>query len=85
MESSIQLLRPLSWALNLAACKALSCSPLALVFLVVHLTGTGSDRPLPAVPRVTEPVADQSALTPDARRVANAFVMTAVARQNTGA
>ena len=31
----------------------------ALVFLVVHLTGTGSDKPLPAVPRVTEPVADQ--------------------------
>lgn len=57
----------------------------ALVFLVVHLTGTGSDKPLPAVPRVTEPVADQSALTPDVRRVANAFVMTAVARQNTGA
>ena len=78
------MLRPLSRgaALQLAGSVVLVA---ALVFLVVHLTGTGSDKPLPAVPRVAEPVADQSALTPDVRRVATAFVMTAVARQNTGA
>jgi len=56
-----------------------------VVLLVVQLTGTGSEKPLPLVPRVNEPVADQSALTPDVRRVANAFIMTAVARKNTGA
>jgi hypothetical protein len=84
LESSIRLLRPPTRrpALQLAGLAVLVAG---VVALVVHFTGTGSVKPLPPAPGVNEPVADQSALTPDARQVANAFIMTAVARRNTGA
>ena len=84
MESSIRLLRlpTRRAALQLAGVAVLIAG---VVSLVVHFAGTGSEKPLPLVPSASEPTADQSALTPDVRRVANAFVMTAVARQNTGA
>jgi hypothetical protein len=57
-----------------------------VVFIVARFAGEGSnDKALPAAPNV--PVAaepDQKALTPEIRQVADRFILTAVARKNTG-
>ena len=59
-----------------------------IVFIVARFTGQGeSEKALPAAPGAT-PVAakaDQKALTPEIRAVANKFILTVVAGKNYGA
>jgi hypothetical protein len=60
-----------------------------LVFLIAHYNNDGgsSAKPLPPGPPA-QPAGsnvDQKAFTPDAQRIARRFILTAVARRNTGA
>lgn len=56
-----------------------------VVFLVARFTGEASDKPLPAAPNTqVANTADQKALTPEIRSVADKFILTAVARKNVG-
>ena len=56
-----------------------------VVFLVARFTGNASEKPLPALPNTqVANTADQKALTPEIRQVADKFILTAVARKNVG-
>lgn len=59
-----------------------------VVFVVARTTGSdATDKPLPPAQNipVATPKADQKALTPEIRKIADRFIQTAVARKNTGA
>ena len=59
-----------------------------IVFIVARFTGQGeTEKALPAAPGATPVVAkaDQKALTPEMRAVANKFILTVVAGKNYGA
>ena len=60
-----------------------------IVFIVARFTGQGeSEKALPAAPNATPAAAtkaDQKALTPEVRQVANKFILTVVAGKNYGA
>jgi hypothetical protein len=59
-----------------------------IVFIVARFTGQGeSEKALPAAPNATPAAAkaDQKALTPEIRQIANKFILTVVAGKNYGA
>jgi hypothetical protein len=57
----------------------------ALAFLLVRIAEPGSSDEPPPARRSAEPVVDQKAFDTEARQVAGKFILTAVARKNTGA
>jgi hypothetical protein len=85
VETSIATPRTFSWRRLPRVVGPVALAIAIIVFLVARLTGNAAESPLPPAPGVNPPVANQAALTPEARRVATAFIMSAVARKDTGA
>lgn len=85
MENSIATPWTSSWRQLLRIAGPLALAIAIIVFLVARLSGNSAETPLPPAPGANPPVANQAALTLEARRVANAFIMSAVARRDTAA